>query len=145
MKKTSIGIAVIAGLIFCTTIFIGCRSHGSQRGLAFGLDYISEILDLTAAQESHLAQIKDEIQAKMDLVHKDKKAMHALLKEQLGSDRMDTAVVKDLVAGHRERMNQVIDLAVDRLILFHNKLSPDQKAKLIKKIEKFEAWHNKEW
>ena len=106
------------------------------------MDYISESLDLTAAQESHLAQIKDDIQAKVDLIHKDRQAMRATLKQQLGSDRMDTAVIKDLVSRHREQMNQVIDLAVDRFIIFHRELSPDQRAKLIKKIEKFEAWHN---
>lgn len=145
MKKTIVGIAVTAVLIFCTTVFIGCRSHGSQKGIAFGLDYISESLDLKAAQESHLAQIKDEIQAKLDLVHKDRQAMRETLKQQIGSDRMDPAVIKDLVARHRERMNQVIDLAVDRFIIFHRELSPDQKARLIKKIEKFEAWHNNDF
>ena len=142
MKKTIVGIAVTAVLILCTTVFIGCRSHGSQKSLAFCLDYISESLDLTPAQESHLVKIKDDIQAKVDLIHKDRQAMRATLKQQIGSDRMDTAVIKDLVARHREQMNQVIDLAVDRLIIFHRELSPDQRAKLIKKIEKFEAWHN---
>lgn len=55
MKKTGIGIAV---WIFCTTVFIGCRPHGSQRCLAFGVEHIGERLDLTAAQESNLARIK---------------------------------------------------------------------------------------
>jgi hypothetical protein len=39
-------------------------------------------------------------------------------------------------------VNQLIDIVVDRLIVFHKELTPDQKVKLIKKIEKFETWHN---
>lgn len=78
----------------------------------------------------------------MALLHEDKQTMHETLKEQLALDQMDEAVIKGLVAQHRSKMDQVIDLVVDRLIIFHRELTPDQKIKLIKKIKKFEAWHN---
>ncbi|WP_300465092.1 Spy/CpxP family protein refolding chaperone [Desulfobacula sp.] len=142
MKKTHVSAVITMVLILCMTIFVGCRSHGSMKSHAFALDYISETLDLTAAQESHLADIKDEVTAKVDFLHKDRQTMHTMLKEQLASDQIDETVIKGLVAEHREKMNQVIDLVVDRLIIFHRELTPDQKIKLIKKMEKFESWHH---
>lgn len=72
MKKTNIGFAVTVVLILCLTIFVGCKSHGSKKGHAFALDYISESLELSEAQKLHLANIKDEIQSKLDLLHKEK-------------------------------------------------------------------------
>lgn len=144
MKKTNIYIAITVVLILGMIIFVGCKHHGSKKGHAVALDYISETLDLTEAQESQLADIKDEVAAKVDLLHKDKQTIRESLKEQLASEQIDEAVVKDLVAQHFEKMNQVVDLIVDRLIIFHKDLTPDQKAKLIKKIEKFESWHNHE-
>ena len=116
MKKTNIYIAITVVLILGMTIFVGCKHHGSKKGHAFALDYISETLDLTEAQESQLADIKDEVAAKVDLLHKDKQTMCESLKEQLASEQIDEAVVKDLFAQHLEKINQVVDLVVARLI-----------------------------
>ncbi len=132
--------AITLILILGMTIFVGCKPNGHRSKHAFALDYISETLDLTDVQASKLTEIKEEVEAKVDALHKEKQTMHATLKEQLAADRMDETVVRSLIAQHREKMTEVIDLVVDRLMAFHGELTPDQKAKLIKKIEKFESW-----
>ncbi len=142
MTKKHLFTVITLGLIIGMTVFVGCKPNGHGRRHAFALDYISETLDLTDAQASTLAEIQKEVEAKVDVLHKGKQAMHATLKEQLAADRMDETVIRSLIAQHREKMTQMIDLFVDRLIAFHGELTPDQKAKLIKKIEKFESWHD---
>ena len=142
MKKKHLFTAITIGLIIGMTVFVGCKPNGHGRRHAFALDYISETLDLTDAQKVKLAEIQKEVKAKVEGLHKEKQAMHATLKEQIAADQMDEKIIKSIVAQHREKMTQVIDLVVDRLLTFHKELTPDQKTKLIKKIEKFESWHD---
>jgi Spy/CpxP family protein refolding chaperone len=141
MKKkhlfSVIALVMITGMILVT----GCRSNGHKGKHDFAFDYISETLDLTEAQAAGLEEIHREVQAKMESFHKEKQAMKKVLKEQIAADEMDETVIRSLVAQHREKMDQVVDLVVARLLVFHKELTPDQKAKLVKKIEKFEKWH----
>ncbi len=140
MTKKHLFTVITLGLIIGMTVLVGCKPNGHKSKHAFALDYISETLDLTDAQASKLAEIQKEVEAKVDVLHKEKQAMHDTLKEQIAADKMDETVIRSLIAQHREKMTEVIDLVVDRLMAFHGELTPDQKAKLIKKIEKFESW-----
>lgn len=121
---------------------LGCKPSVHGKGKAFALDYISETLDLTEAQALELAAIQKEVESEIKTLHKDKLAMRDTLKEQIAVEQMDKTMIKSLVASHRKKMDQIIDLVIDRLVVFHRGLTPDQKAKLIKKIEKFETWHD---
>ena len=134
----AITMILISGMIFYT----GCKPNSHGKGHAFALDYISETLDLTESQESQLAEIQKEIKAKMKALYNDKQAVRDTLKKQIAADQMDKNLILSLVAEHREKMDQMVTLIVDRVVVFHKGLSPDQKTKLIKKIEKFESWHD---
>lgn len=140
MAKKTLFAAIVVILIFGMTL--GCKPNGHGKGKAFALDYISETLDLTEAQALELATIQKEVESKIKTLHKDKLAMRDTLKEQIAVEQMDKTMIKSLVANHRKKMDQIIDLVIDRLVVFHKGLTPDQKAKLIKKIEKFETWHD---
>ncbi len=140
MTKKHLFVAITMILISGMILYTGCKPTGHSKGHAFALDYISETLDLTKSQESELAEIQKEIESKMQALHKDKQAMGETLKEQIGAEQMDKAVILSIVAEHREKMDKMIALVVDRVVVFHKGMTPDQKAKLIKKIEKFENW-----
>ena len=64
--------------------------------------------------------------------------MHDELKRQLSGNTIDTVRVKTLIAEHRAGMDDVIDLVVDRMAEFHATLLPEQREKLVSKLEKFE-------
>ena len=135
-KKKSIAALTVVGL--CSLlIFAGCKRNHHHHG-AFALDYVVEVLDLTEAQEKKLDSIHEEIFAKVELMHKDKEKMHDTLKEQINSERIDKEVIRGLVKEHRAQMDSVIELAIDKLTDFHSELTPDQRAKLVAKLEKFE-------
>jgi len=145
MLRTLTIIALIAVLGVGSAVFVGCRHPDHQRGAVFMMDYMAEALDLTEAQQAMANSYKDEILAKVKAKHSEKKKMHDELKAQLSSDTIDTDRVKALVAEHRDGMDDVIDLVVDRVAEFHVTLSPEQREKLVSKLEKFEKRHQAEW
>lgn len=138
-------ISVVALLGVGSAIFAGCQHRDHQRGAEFMMDYMAEALDLNETQLAMANSYKDEIRAKVMAMHSEKRKMYDELKAQLGSETIDTVRVKALVAEHRSGMDQVIDLVVDRIAAFHATLSPEQRTKLVSKLEKFEKKHRREW
>jgi Spy/CpxP family protein refolding chaperone len=108
------------------------------------VDYISETLDLNESQQAQLDQIKDDLMAKARQMHADKDSMHSELVAQLRSEEIDQVRVKAVIAEHRAQMDEIVDLIVDRLAEFHKTLTPEQKEKLISKIETFKKWHHRD-
>lgn len=145
MVRTLTIIAIIAAFGLGSAVFVGCHHRGHHRGAEFVMDYLSETLDLTEEQQSMANAHKDEIMAKIMAMHANKKEMHAEIKTQLSSESMDTLRVKELVAEHRSKMAEVADLVVDRVAELHATLSPEQRDKLVSKLEKFEKRHRQKW
>ena len=142
MTKKSIFIPLAGLMIVGLLTFAGCKRHAHHKGAEFMVDYISEVLDLTDAQQADLNQIKEEFMAKAEQMHADKNAMKANVLAQLEKEEMDADELKQLAARHRARMDEFIDLGIDRLVEFHRTLTPEQKAKLVKKLEDCERWHH---
>ena len=140
-KKGIIAFAVT--LVSSLLLFTACKEHHPKG--AFMLDYFTEALDLTAEQQESLTEIRTEIMKNVEAMHEDKAQMRETLKEQLTAETIDKEVVRGLIADHRSRMDEVIDLAVDRLAAFHGELTPEQRDKLTAKLEKFEKYHSRKF
>ena len=145
MLKKGLTISMIALLIAGVAGFSGCRRHSHAHKAEFMVDYISEALDLTESQQEQLNQVKDEIMAEAKEMHANKESMHAELVAQLRSEEIDQELVKARIAEHRAKMDQIIDLLVVRIAEFHKTLTPEQKEKLVAKLETFKKWHDKRW
>jgi Spy/CpxP family protein refolding chaperone len=145
MAKKGLYILLITMLIVGVAGFNGCRRHSSAQKAAFMVDYISETLDLSESQQAQLNRIKAELLKKARQMHADKDSMREELIAQLRSEEIDQALVKAKIAEHRVQMDEIIDLIVVRLAEFHKTLTPEQKEKLIAKIETFKKWHDKSW
>lgn len=143
MKKWGIIITTLlmaGGLL----LFGGCR-HGhkdDQAHVDFVIDYLGEVLDLDQAQQEKLEKIRMELTPRIAALRDARQKMHPMVKEQLAAERIDTGAVKEAIGEHRRQLDQVIDLAVDRFAEFHAILTPEQRQKLIAKLEKMEKWHN---
>ncbi len=145
MAKNALKSLVVLLLIAGMAAFIGCRRHSHAHKAEFMVDYISETLDLNEIQKERLDQIKDEVMVKAKQMHADKELMREELMAQLKSEAIDKEVVKEMVAKHRARMDEIINLLVDRLAEFHRTLTPEQKDKLVAKLETFKKWHGQSW
>jgi Spy/CpxP family protein refolding chaperone len=145
MLKKGLTIALICVFIAGTLLFTGCRSHSHHGKAEFMVDYIAETLDLTEPQREQLDGIKEEFIAKAQEMHVEKQAMHAEFMAELRKPQIDPEKIKGLIAQKRARMDGLIDLAVLRLTEFHQTLSPEQREKLVAKIEYFHEKHQDRW
>ena len=145
MLKKGLYISMVALLIAGVAGFSGCRRHSHAHKAEFMVDYITDTLDLNETQQEQLNQIKDELMEKAQQMHANKESMHEELVAQLRSEAIDQALVKAKIAEHRAQLDDIIDLIVVRLAEFHKTLTPEQKEKLIAKLETFKKWHGKGW
>jgi Spy/CpxP family protein refolding chaperone len=145
MVKKSLAITLICVFIFGALVFSGCRSHSHQGKVEFMVDYIAETLDLTEPQRQQLDGIKEEFMAKAQAMHEQKEAMHTEFMAELRKNQIDEVKIRDLIAQKRAQMDDIIDLAVNRLVDFHKSLSPEQREKLVAKIEYFHERHQHQW
>ena len=145
MLRKGLYILMVTFLIAGVAGFTGCRRHSHAHKAEFMVDYISETLDLTENQREHLNRVKDELMEKARQMHADKESMHEELVAQLRSEEIDQVLVKEKIAEHRAKMDEIIDLLVVRIAEFHKTLTPEQKEKLIAKLETFKEWHGRRW
>ena len=145
MVKKCLSIALICVFISGVLIFNGCRSHSHQGKVEFMVDYIAETLDLTDPQREQLDGIKEEFMAKAKEMHAQKEAMHAEFMTELRKEDINQENLKGLIAQKRAQMDEMIDLALARLVEFHKTLSTEQREKLVAKIEYFHEKHQHKW
>ncbi|MDP3480536.1 MAG: Spy/CpxP family protein refolding chaperone [Desulfoprunum sp.] len=126
-------------------LFGGCKHglQGKEARIDFIIDYLEEVLDLDTHQQAKLAEIRKELTAELVVLQESRKKMYPLFKEQLASEKIDTAVVKQAIGEHRQQFDRVFDLAIERLAEFHAILTPAQRQKLLAKLEKMEKSHGK--
>jgi uncharacterized membrane protein len=141
MVKKSLSITLIGVFIAGALVFTGCRSHSHQGRVEFMVDYIAETLDLSDPQREQLDGIKEEFMAKAKEMHAQKEAMHAEFMAELRKEDISQENLKGLIAQKRAQMDEMIDLALARLVEFHKTLSTEQREKLVAKIEYFHEKH----
>ena len=145
MVKKGLYLSIIAVLLLGLAGLSGCRRHSPEHKAEFIMDYVSESLDLNDSQQAHLVQIKDELMEKGLQMHADKAAMHEEFVAQLRSEEIDQARIQAMVATRRAQMDELIDLGIVRLAEFHKTLTPEQREKLVAKLESFKKWHGHDW
>ncbi len=145
MVKKGTTIALICVFISAALVFTGCRSHSAHGKAEFMVDYIAETLDLNVQQRAQLDEIKEEFLAKAREMHAKKETMHDEFMAELRKEEIDQQRMKELISQKQEQMAEIMDLAVVRLAEFHRTLTPDQREKLVAKLEWFRNKHNRSW
>jgi Spy/CpxP family protein refolding chaperone len=138
MLKKGLIIATIGVFIAVALLLSGCRPDSDQHKAEFMVDYIAETLDLTDQQRVQLEGIKEEFVAKAEILRADRKAMHDAFMVELRKEEIDPQRLKELIAQKQAQMSEIFDLAVTRLAEFHRTLTPEQREKLVAKLEYFE-------
>ena len=86
-----------------------------------------------------------EFLAKAREMHAQKEAMRAELMDELRKAEINPEILKGLIAQKRTQMDEMINLAMTRLVEFHKSLSPEQREKLVAKLEWFHEKHQHRW
>jgi Spy/CpxP family protein refolding chaperone len=145
MLKNGLYVGLIALLVVSVASLEGCRRHGGEHKAEFVIDYVSEVLDLNDAQVEQLNRIKAELVEKGRQMHADQDEVRAEIIAQLKSEEIDQQRLKQLVAVKRAQMEELTDLMIVRLAEFYRTLSPEQKTRLVAKLETFKKWHDHDW
>jgi len=150
MKKT-IGIAagallVAAGFVTLTG-FAGCRGHGHGHGrdpaevaafVGARVDDALDDLDATPDQRTRVNAVKDRLLAAGQQARTGNPEAHQALLAEWKSSSPDAAKLHALVDARIDAMRAFAHQAVDGGIEVHGILTPEQREKVTKKIER---WH----
>lgn len=150
MKKT---IAIAAGALLAAAGFValtgfagcGARHHGHGRDPAEVAAFVSarvddalDDLDATPDQRAKINALKDKLLAAGQQAHAGSKEAHEALFAEWKSETPDAQKLHALVDARIDAMRAFAHQAVDAGVEAHGILTPEQRAKVTKKIER---WH----
>lgn len=150
-KKTLAGgaavMAVVAGATVLTGFAGGCHGHGRHGGhgrdpaamAAAVTEHVDEALDeldATPAQRTKIHEIKDRLLASAQTTHQGHEQDRAALLAAWRSPNPDRAALLARVDARIDAMRALAHEAVDDALEVHATLTPDQREKLAKKVER---------
>jgi periplasmic protein CpxP/Spy len=144
MKSKLITLSVIAvGMLASGALFWGCRhGHGSpEKKAEWIVSKISSELDLTDEQKLELNRIKDEALEKYREHREERKTVHARIVNLITSDTLDVDEVNKIFDEREKKQKEMRPFIIEKIVEFHRILKPEQKEKLVRKLEKFMKRH----
>lgn len=143
MKKTIVTLSVIMGLIASGALFWGCR-HGHkspEKKAVWIVGKIASELDLTDDQKLELERIKDEALEKYREHREKRKAVHERIISLVKSDTLDVDEVNRIFDEKEARQKEMRPFIIEKIVEFHRILKPEQKEKLVEKLQDFREYH----
>ena len=149
-KVAMVSAAVVflgVGLVTLTAFSGGgwCHGHRGSRDpaqvAAFVTNHVEDALDdldATPDQRARILAVKDRMLDAAKQLHADRGATHEEFLQAWKSDQVDAKTLHQLVDQRVDEMRTLAHQAVDAGVEVHDTLTPDQRAKVTKKIER---WH----
>ena len=106
------------------------------------MEMFADKLDLTADQREQLTLMAEEAKSKHGEMYSLRVAARAEVMEELRKKTIDKAKIDALYDDVKSRFDELYGLFSERLIAFHQSLTPEQKEKLIAHMEKHHRKHN---
>ena len=128
-----VGILLTSGVVACHR---GCHPGGfDEFDLAAATNRIASRLDLSDSQKAQLERIAGEIMAKAKALHADRDSHCQQLADLIRQDTIDKEEVDGMIDQKMAQMREMADFALERLIVFHGTLTPEQREKIASRIE----------
>ncbi|MDQ3022313.1 MAG: Spy/CpxP family protein refolding chaperone [Bacteroidota bacterium] len=109
---------------------------------------IVEKLDLSDNQKAQVEKIRDEIKAKRDLRKGIRENLMEDFANEFKKDNMDKSKLRELDQKREQSMQEMKDFMMDKLIEFHNLLTPEQRTKAVETMKemknKFHDSHDRD-
>jgi Spy/CpxP family protein refolding chaperone len=129
-------IAIIVVIVFAGVGLIYFRPPSPEQMLEKIFNDISDKLNLNSAQKLLLSSIRDEVIKNGRERHEDFERMQLELSKLILSDRINLDEVKAEAKKKHDKMANLIDHAIARLVEFHATLTPEQKKGLVELMAK---------
>jgi Spy/CpxP family protein refolding chaperone len=132
----------ILGLLAIFILFGGCsawRGQPIERKATKIANRISKKLDLTESQKAELNQIKDDIIGKIKSKENvaQRKELRAAFLEMFKGDSLTKEKLMDLYQKKEAEQKGMREFLMDKLVQFHNMLTPEQRTKFVEWIEEY--------
>lgn len=131
---TTIGLANVLG---CTGYFHKLCQKGEFKMHEEIKKKIIKELDLNEDQQAKLDAIHGEIKSQWRFHENSHRQMFETFKSEIRKDTLDQDVLQQMMAQKHERINEVKPLVMEKIVAFHASLTPEQKEKLISRMDKF--------
>ncbi len=143
MKRFAIPAILLLGVVFTAS---QCRRHYchmghhkmSEKFANKAVKRISSKLDLDDTQKAKLESIKNELMAKGKTFKGFRKEVASEVVAQAKQDKVDTAKLNQLFDNKQKDMTEMRQLMISKYAEFHAMLKPEQRAKMVKYMEKFQ-------
>ena len=138
-RKIIVTTAILSALLFMAGL-TACR-HGHHPGgfdefdLAAATDRIAARLDLTEVQKADLKRIAGEIAGKAKAMHADHANQHQKLADLVRREAIDREEIDQLIDEKMAKLRDMADFTAERLIAFHQGLTPEQREMIAAHIE----------
>ena len=148
MNKMALIIGILAVVVVGALLFAGFYpkisfAHGNGEFVGCMAEKFADELDLSTEQREQLEQIVEEVRSK----HQEMHTLHAAEKkdliEELRSQEIDREKLDSMYGNTKQRFDEMYDLLASRFLEFHKTLTPEQKEKLIAKMEKHQKRHHR--
>lgn len=130
---------VATGALALTGFRMAHRLHDPAAIQAMITEHVEDTLDdldATPAQRTAILAVKDRLVSKGMALHGDRQATHAAVLAEWTAEKPDAARLHALVDERADAFRALAHEAVDDAIQVHDTLTPAQRAKLAKKIER---------
>jgi len=137
-RNAIVAAAAVAAAVLVAT---GCGSYRPrpEKRADWAVKKISSKLDLTKEPKAKLEGIKVEVLAKF----KEERATHIKMRTEaialVKSDKLDEAAVNRIIDTREAAMKRLRPFIVDKIVEFHDMLTPEQRAKLASLMEEHHA------
>jgi Spy/CpxP family protein refolding chaperone len=148
MKKT---LAIAAFSLVAVVGLAGFRGCGHQHDgrdpaqlaamATDRLDGLLDDLDATPAQRATIQGLKDQLLAQVQKLHAERQADHAALLAEWNAEHPDRAKIMALIDQRSAELTALAHQAADAAIQAHDVLTPEQRAKAAKKMERMHKHH----
>lgn len=120
----------------------GPFSNSADARAAWVVRKLAGELKLNPEQRAQLDAIKDDVLKKRREMEPGRNSMHQAILKQVIAEKIDPAVLNQIFDDHTDEMKAARLYLISRFAEFHAKLTPEQKATLQKKMERFLQHHD---
>ena len=145
MTKQRLKFIILIALLVITVIATtGCRRRHRmpepslflQKQATFLINKISKELNFTEEQKAISNKIKEEIIVKHEEMRKNRGKYKGEIIELIRSDRITKEQIYKFLESKELKRKKMQDFMIEKAVQFHSMLTPEQREKIIEKIEK---------
>lgn len=139
--KGSLAMAISLMIFANSAMAFGSHSrHGffdrnSEKHSERMIEHLTEDLELDSVQVAKLRKIKDELNAKRKAMKVDRKQIFETFLNEIANDELDISKFQVIVDNHASRVKLETAFLTEKLVEFHQMLSPVQRELVVDKVK----------